>query len=350
MSNLIRKEVKKLHGYSLSRQNDRIKLNQNESPYDLPEPLKKKVLERFEKMSWNRYPTPFCDSLSEKIAQKEGWKKEGVLVAGGSNVLIQSLVVAAAVHGKILTVKPSFSLYQIEGSLLGNRMETISLNKEDFSFPRDQFLKKLKSVTPQIVFLANPNAPTGNIFGEEDLLDVVKSAKGLVVVDEAYYPYSGFTLAPYLWKFPNLVLLRTFSKAFSLGGVRLGYLMGQPEVVSEIKKVILPFSVGLFSQVVADVVLEEDIYVQAVVNEAIEEREFLYLGLKELKKLKVYPSKTNFILFQSSQSKRIFNELVKEGILIRDVSSQDLPHALRVTVGTQEENRQFLEVMQRFQF
>lgn len=345
MLNFIRQEVRKLHGYSLSRQNDRIKLNQNESPYDLPEPLKKKVLERLEKMPWNRYPTPFCDVLAEKIALKEKWKKEGVLIAGGSNVLIQALVVSAAVKGKILTVTPSFSLYQIEGALLGNRVVTVALNKDNFSFPRDRFLKKLKELKPQIVFLANPNAPTGNIFGEEDLVAVIKSAKGLVIVDEAYYPYSCFTLAPYLWKFPNLVLLRTFSKAFSLGGVRLGYLIGQPEIVSQIKKIILPFSVGLFSQVVADVVLEEDSYVQSVVTEAIQERELLYDELKKLKNLKVYPSKTNFVLFQSSQSKAIFNQLVKGGILIRDVSSKNLPNALRVSVGTPQENQDFLTAM-----
>ncbi|HSA60384.1 MAG TPA: aminotransferase class I/II-fold pyridoxal phosphate-dependent enzyme, partial [bacterium] len=225
MPSVIRKEVRKLKGYRLSSPPHRIKLNQNESPWDLPSPLKEEILERLRRAAWNRYPTPFCDPLRRKIAAREGWAPEGVIVSGGSNILIQALTIAASVGGKILTVTPSFSLYEIEGALLGNRVVAVPLRKGDFSFPRDLFLKRLKAVKPQAVFLANPNAPTGNLFPEEDLVAVMEKAPGLVVIDEAYYPFSGHTMAPYLKKHKNLVIVRTLSKAFSLGGVRLGYLL-----------------------------------------------------------------------------------------------------------------------------
>lgn len=347
MSLLIRKEVKRLKGYALSQPPHQIKLNQNESPYDLPPALKKRVLERLAELCWNRYPAPFCDPLRKKIAEKEGWDSEGVLVSGGSNILIQAVVIAASVKGKILTVTPGFSLYEIEGALLGNRVLTVPLCKEDFSLPLDVFLKRIKKENPQIVFLANPNAPTGNLFGEEDLLAVLKTARGLVVVDEAYYPFSEFTLRPHLKRFSNLILIRTFSKAFSLGGVRLGYLLGSPKVVSEVLKVVLPFSVGALSQAIGEVVLADESYVPALVREIIEQREWLYGKLREIPSLKVYPSRANFILFQTASHRQVFEKILRAGILIRDVSSPHLPKALRVTVGSPEENRAFLSAFPR---
>src|SRR5262245_22994893 len=111
----IRKQVLKIKGYHLEQPLHRIKLNQNESPYELPEGLKKRILARLEAADWNRYPTPFADSLREKIAKREGWTADGVVVAGGSNILIQAVLLASSIRGKILTVTPSFSLYELEG-------------------------------------------------------------------------------------------------------------------------------------------------------------------------------------------------------------------------------------------
>jgi histidinol-phosphate aminotransferase len=345
MAPLIRKEVRKLKGYRLASPPHRIKLNQNESPWEIPEALKDKALQRIGEADWNRYPTPFCDPLRRTIAGREGWTPEGVIVSGGSNILIQALTIAASVGGKILTVTPSFSLYEIEGALLGNRVAAVPLRKGDFSFPRDLFLKRLEAFKPQAVFLANPNAPTGNLFPEEDLLAVVEKAPGLVVIDEAYYPFSGRTMAPYLKKYKNLVIVRTLSKAFSLGGVRLGYLLADPSIAAECLKAVLPFSVGILTQVVGETVLEDDGYVNCVVDRVLEGRRFLYDGLKGLRGLTVTPSHANYLLFQSPRSEEIFQGLVERGILIRNVSAKRLPNALRVTVGSDEENRAFLVAM-----
>ncbi len=345
MSSLIRKEVRKLKGYHLSSPAHRIKLNQNESPWDLPSPLKDRILERLRKADWNRYPTPFCEPLRRRIAAREGWVPEGVVVSGGSNILIQALTVAASVGGKILTVSPSFSLYAIEGTLLGNRVVAVPLKKGDFSFPRDLFLKRLKALKPRVVFLANPNAPTGNLFSEGDLLAVVEQAPGLVVVDEAYYPFSGHTMAPFLKEHKNLVIVRTLSKAFSLGGVRLGYLLADPSIAAECLKVVLPFSVGILTQAVGETVLEDDAYVNGVVNRVLEGRSFLYEGLKKLSGLAVTPSHANYVLFQTPRAEEVFQGLVERGILIRNVSAKGLPNALRVSVGSQEENDAFLKAM-----
>lgn len=344
---LIRSEVLASHGYRLKKYPHRIKLNQNESPYDLEKDLKAEILGRLEAVDWNRYPSPYCDPLRKKIAEREEWPADGVVVSGGSNVLIQAILIAAAVGSKIMSVAPGFSLYEIEGKLLGNRVINVPLNPQDFSLPTERFLKILKKEKPKAVFLANPNAPTGNLFPEEQLLAILKASRGLVVIDEAYYPFSGATLRSHLKKYRNLVILRTLSKAFSLGGVRLGYLLADPKIAGEILKATLPFSVGVLSQAVGEVVLENTAYVSRFVNEVIREREFLYQGLRRLSGLCVYPSHANYILFQSKQSKKIFGGLVEQGILIRDVSGPNLKNALRVSVGSPDENRRFLDVLRK---
>lgn len=340
----VRSAIRKLKGYSLVQPEHRIKLNQNESPYDLPEALKSEVLKRLAGRAWNRYPSPFPHQLQEKIARLEGWVPEGVVVASGSNVLIQGIIVAGAVDGTIVTVQPTFSLYGLEGELLGNKIVSVPL-EEDFSLPIEKFIKVIRQTRPNLIFLPNPNAPTGNLFPEDTLVRILQSTKSLVVVDEAYCHFARYTLLPHLKKFPNLILVRTLSKAFSLGGVRIGYLMAAPRVAKEIQKVVLPFNVGVLAEVTAEVVLDNPGYVEERVKEAIEQREWLYREMRQLPNLIVYPSRANYLLFRSSKMKKIFSGLIEQGILIRQISGKGLENTLRVTIGSPAENREFLTAL-----
>ena len=218
----------------------------------------------------------YIDCLWSRTGHKlkmKGLRPENVLVSGGSNILIQALVVAAAVEGRVLTIKPSFSLYELEGALLGNRVTEVPLRAPDFSLPTEVLIQKLKVEKPSIVFIPNPNAPTGTLFPRKDLLAIIKAAKGkaLVVIDEAYYPYSGTTLAGEIKKNSHLVVMRTFSKAFSLGGVRLGAILADASVITEVKKILLPFSVGVLSQIIGEMVLDDSYYMEKVVAEAVVE-------------------------------------------------------------------------------
>ncbi len=340
----VRSTIRKLKGYHLDQPAHRIKLNQNESPYDLPEPLKQEVLRRLALAPWNRYPLPFPQDLQEKIAQAEGWKSDGVVVAAGSNLLIQAIIVAGAVDGKILTVNPTFSLYGLEGELLGNKIIAVPLEK-DFSLPVERFLGAIRKHKPQLIFLPNPNAPTGNLFPEEVLLEIIRTSKSLVVIDEAYCHFARYSLLPRLAKFPNLILVRTLSKAFSLGGVRVGYAMTAPSVAKELHKVVLPFNVNAFSAITAEVVLQNPDYVEQRVQEVITEREWLFQEMKKISHLKVYPSQANYLLFRSPKVKQIFAGLIKQGILIRQITGKGLEHSLRVTIGSPDENRAFLTAL-----
>jgi len=347
MAYKIRKEVRQSSGYHLDQPAHRVKLNQNESAYDLPATLKRRVLTRLARLDWNRYPEPFADTLRAKIAAKERWSRDGILVANGSNVLTQALVTATAVGGRVLMPDPSFSLYAIYGALFGSRVSLVPL-EADFSLDPDRFIRRMKREKPDIVFIPNPNAPTGTAFAAEALKKIVRAASCVVVIDEAYYPFSNVSLKSVLKRYPQLVLMRTFSKAYSLGGARIGYLMAAPKLVAELSKMVAPFCVNALSCVVAETILDSPRYVAKIVREVREERAKLYDGLRELPGVTAYPSAANFILFRSRQPKKLYQGLVKKGILIRDVSDgKRLKNCLRVTVGTPAENRRFIRAIRQ---
>ncbi len=347
---MIRPTIQALKGYRLAHQSKhiRVKLNQNESPSDLPSALKKKVIEKLKRQHWNRYPSPYTDELRTLLSRHEDWPVDGIVVSGGSNVLIQAITIATAVKGKVLTVSPAFSLYPLEGKIFENEVITVPLHPKDFSLQIEKMLKAIQRKKPNLILLANPNAPTGTLFREQDLLRIIKASSGIVVIDEAYFPFSGTTLKPFLKKYKNLILLRTFSKAFSLGGVRLGYMMAHPEVASEIIKVMLPFTVGLLSQAVAEVVLKNPAYVKKVVSEIVKERERVFNVLQKNQDLQVYPSAANYLLVQTSKIDAVLKHLDKNGVLVRDVREPSLPEAFRVTIGSKKENDYFLKVMKAF--
>ncbi|MBI2083361.1 MAG: histidinol-phosphate transaminase [Deltaproteobacteria bacterium] len=345
---MLREHVKKLKAYSVEQPAHRIKLNQNESPYDLPAELKNKVIEKIRDLNWNRYASPFADSLRRAIAKKEDWDPEGVLLQNGSNSLINIIVTATAIRGKLMTVAPSFSLYAMEGKIFENRVIEIPLDPEDFSLPLKSFLQKLKKEKPSVVFLANPNAPTGNLFPEEELLQIVKARKEtIVVVDEAYYPFSKKTMRPHLKDYENLVILRTFSKAFSAAGIRLGYLLAAPSLARELRKVMRPFCINLFQEAVGQVMLDHPGYVSDVVNQIVREREMLFNELKKIPGTISYPSQANYILFRVANASKTYTSLLDQGVLVRPMHGKGIENCLRVTIGTPEENRLFLQALSK---
>lgn len=341
---LIRKEVLESPAYHLE-EHEGVKLNQNESPWDLPIELKAQVIENLLKTPWNRYPLSDVVQLKKKMAKHLNVWPDNLVFANGSNVLIQALILATTVKGKMLVVDPSFSVYELEGKLLGNKVIRQPLN-DDFSIPLDDCLHTIRKEKPSIIFIPNPNAPTGNLFAAETLKKIIEAAPGLVVIDEAYYPFSGETCIEWIKQYDHLVVLRTFSKAYALGGLRLGYLVAEPEIAQEIQKCLLPFCISKLTFTVAMTVLDEPDYINQYVTRICAERARVYSAMQSLAKLTVYPTNTNFILFEVENSKEVFNHLLQEGVIVRQVSDgRRLTQALRVTVGEKSENDLFLKAL-----
>ncbi len=218
---------------------------------------------------------------------------------------------------------------------------------DDFSIDEEAVITRLAEDDIDVVMISNPNNPTGNLCAETFLIDMLNITDALVLVDEAYFEFSRHTMRPHMERHPNLVLLRTFSKAFSLAGLRVGYVLGHADVVRELMKVRQPYSVNAFSQWVAGKVFRERVVFQGNIREIMRERDRLVHNLSVMDGVTVYPSEANFVLFRVEHGAALWRDLLhNHSVLIRDFSrAPGLEDCLRVTVGSSEENGRFLDAM-----
>ena len=342
LEKIFRSEILNLPAYKLEVAKG-IKLNQNESPWDIPVDLKTQIIEGMLCEHWNRYPEPDLLPLKKKMAKYLNVWPDSLAFANGSNVLIQALVLATSLKQKILVTDPCFSVYEMQGKILENTIIRFPL-EDDFSINEEKFLETITREKPRLVFFPNPHAPTGKLFSLELIKNILKAtSSGLVVVDEAYYPFSGTTAIGWLKEFDNLVILRTFSKAFALAGARLGWMVADPEVTNQVQKCLLPFCVSQFSSILATILLDHTEYIDQFGKTIVEERERVYEALRQIEGLKTHPSHTNFILMEHPKARALFKMLADNGVLVRNVSDgRRLKQALRVTIGTKKENDVFL--------
>ncbi|RTH07081.1 histidinol-phosphate aminotransferase [Thermus scotoductus] len=317
-----------------------VKLDQNESPFDLPQALKAEALRRLAHLSWNRYPEIHAEGLRRRLAHLLDWPEEGIVLAPGSNLLILALAVAAE---EVLDLVPSFPHYAHAARVAGTPRRAVPL-LEGFALPLEVLLA---AFTGGVLFLPNPHAPTGTLFPEEALWALAERAKeveGLLVVDEAYREFAGTDFRPLARQNPHVALLRTFSKAFALGGVRAGYLLASPEVAALVREVLPPFVLPAHTGTILEVVLENPGYVEAVAAHVRAERERVYAKLRGHPTWQPYRSHTNFLLVRTPDAERAFRHLLAQGILVRRQDHYPgLFGCIRVTVGSKEEMDAFLK-------
>jgi len=346
--NSIKPAVRALRGYTLAPHRASLKVNQNENPWDAPVRIKEEVLRRFSEREWSRYPEFVPATLHSRLAAFAGWKADGVLAGNGSNELIQaSLMVTMAPGKRVLISEPTFLLYAQIATVLGGEVESVPLTS-DLQYDSEALLKAVKDRQPDVTIICSPNNPTGCVLEDDVLSALLKASRGLVIVDEAYHEFSEHTVVPLLHEHENLIVLRTFSKAMAFAALRLGYLLASPEVVSEVHKAVLPYSVNLFAQVAAEVAMEHyDTELRPLVKEIIAERERLFGELCSVKGLTPVASKGNFMVVKSATDpRRIFTELLEHDILVRDVSGYPmLRDYFRFSFGKPEENNQILKAI-----
>ncbi|MEK6692936.1 MAG: histidinol-phosphate transaminase [Nitrospirota bacterium] len=344
--NLVRGEVKTLRAYEAPEIPCKIKLDAQENPYPLPVKLRNKILKAIKPLLINRYPDSGAKELKRIIAGQNGVKVENVLLGNGSDELIQAIITTfGRSQGKVLYPVPTFSMYGIITKALGQIPIEIPL-QGDFDLDIDSMLTAIKKDRHRVIFLSYPNNPTGNCFSESKIIEIIKRAKTAVVVDEAYFDFSGKTFLPLIRKYENLIILRTLSK-IGLAALRIGILIARPEIVKEINKVRLPYNVNSLSQAAARVALENRDIIDKQINAIINERERLYRELLRIDGIRLFPSVGNFILFRTiKNADKIYQGLINRGILIRNMNQRGLlNNCLRVTIGTSHENRYFLEVV-----
>lgn len=344
-------EVLRAQGYHLTKRAATIKLDQNENPFGFPDFLKEKFWQRAAQLDWERYPDFQMERLTERIAEYVQLPPQNVLVGSGSNSLIQALLMVALAPGdRFIVPEPTFTLYGLFGKMLGAEVVSCRLHAEDFSLPMNEMLAACDSPRAKLLVLCTPNNPTSNSSPLGQLRELLQAFSGLVVIDEAYQEFSSQDAKPLLREFENLIILRTFSKALALAGLRVGYMMAAPEICDEVRKARLPYSVNLFSETAVMVALDEIAYLKEQVREIMTQRESLLPALRRFASLRVYPSDANFILVRARNGAALFQHLLRDGILVRDVSSYPgLENCLRISVGTKEQNQRLLESMSVFE-
>jgi histidinol-phosphate aminotransferase len=340
----VRPEVRQLVPYQSKHLPDCIKLDANENPFPWPAGMSEQLSS--EQLLFNRYPDGMAQDLKKAIAKYTETRSEGVLVGNGSDELIQLILLTFGGLGKkVIIHPPTFSMYQIAARLTETSVVQVPL-LNGLNLDTEEMLKAALFPDAHVMIICNPNNPTGSLFAREEILRLVRESGKIVVVDEAYAEFSGQTLIPEIDNYPNLVIMRTFSKAFGMAGLRLGYLLGQPETISLINRVRQPFNVNSFSQRVGILALGYVEEYLAQIKKIKTETQKLYLGLTQIPNIVVYPTKANFILFKPVDPDGWTEKLLKRGFLVRNMG--DLPalgKCLRISAGLPEENEGFLRAI-----
>ncbi len=342
----IKPVVRALRAYSLSPHRASVKLNQNENPWDAPARIKEEVLRRFAARQWSRYPDFIPTTLHERLAKFAGWKADGIIAGNGSNELIQALLMVTVAPQKVVVIsEPTFALYKQVATVLGGEVESVPLTSE-LQYDSAALLKIVVERQPDVTIICSPNNPTGCLIDQNDLRALLRASRGLVVIDEAYHEFSMQSVVPLLNEHDNLIVLRTFSKAMAFAALRVGYLLASPDMVQEIRKAVLPYNLNAFSQIAAEVAVENyESELLPLVKQIISERDRLFDLLSQIDGLAPVASKGNFMVVKSATDpKQIFADLLARDILVRDVSAYPmLKDYFRVCVGTPEENSYLLE-------
>jgi histidinol-phosphate aminotransferase len=342
---LVRPEILALKAYHVAPADGMVKLDAMENPYPLAAELRRELAEVLARVDLNRYPDPAAPRLRALIARKMGVPAGmEVLLGNGSDDLIQIVTLALAKPRAVMMYPgPTFVMYAMNATYFGMRAVQAGL-REDYSLDVDAFLKAMREQQPALIYIAYPNNPTGVLYPEEDVIAILKEAKGLVVLDEAYHVFARKTFMPRLAEFPNLVVMRTVSK-LGLAGIRLGYLAARAPWVEQFNKVRQVYNVNVLTQAAAAFMLERLEVLEEQAARIRAEREKLGQSLKILKGVTVFPSQANFFLIRVPDADRTFEGLKRQGVLVRNLNSAALKNCLRVTVGTPDENRILLNAL-----
>lgn len=341
----VRADLSLMEGYHSPQVDVDIRLNTNEAPVGPPEAFVADYLEAVSKISWNRYPDRSARDLRMAIAALHGVSPDMVFPANGSNEVLQTLLLTFAGPGrKVLTFEPTYQLHGHIARISGAEVVE-GERRPDFSIDEGVMQSLLKAHSPHVTFLCSPNNPTGTVDSRSIVHAALGSTGGIVAFDEAYGQFAPWSALDFIDEDTPLVVVRTFSKTWSMAAARLGYLVGPRWLVAELDKVVLPYHLDAAKQIAGVLAVRYRAEMDARVAELLSERNRLADGLRRLD-VDVFDSGANFILFRprTKSGREVWQGLLDKRVLIRDCSSWPrLDNCLRVTIGTRQENDIFLE-------
>jgi histidinol-phosphate aminotransferase len=347
LQRLIRTDVQGLHAYAIQPSAGLIKLDAMENPHRLPQPLQTELGQRLGALALNRYPGERIGDLRAALTAYAGLPAGFDLMLGnGSDELISLIALACDVPGAgVLAPVPGFVMYAMSAQLQGLRFTGVPLTP-DFELDEAAMLEAIERDRPSVIYLAYPNNPTANLWDDAVIDRIIAAAPGLVVLDEAYQPFSSRSYIDRIARYDHVLLMRTLSK-FGLAGVRIGYLLGPRGLIAEFDKVRPPYNISVLNCEAALFALEHADVFAAQARDLREQREVLQRGLASLPGVKAWRSEANMILARVPDAQRTFQGLKSRGVLVKNVSTMHslLANCLRLTVGTSDENAQMLAAL-----
>ena len=337
LEKLVRPNILKLSPYSSARDefkgNASIWLDANENPFG----------------TWNRYPDPYQRELKQLLAENTGVPTNCLFLGNGSDEIIDLLFRIFVRPGidKVLTFSPTYGMYRVSAEINDAELIELPLNA-DFQIDLPSTLPYLDDHNLKLLFICSPNNPTGNILRTADIEAMLTRFEGIVVIDEAYIDFTDTSSwNQRLTKFPNLVVLQTFSKARGLAAARLGIAYTNPEIVSLLNKVKPPYNVSSLNQQAGIECLSKPFEIEQQIERIRSERTRLMCELPSVESVRrVYPSDANFILLEVDDADQTYLDLTENGIVVRN-RSKIIPNALRMSIGTEEENTELLNTLKR---
>jgi histidinol-phosphate aminotransferase len=347
---LIRPQIRGLKAYESKPVPDCVKLDANENPFPWPRGMKDLLFK--DPIAFNRYPDGGAAELKQALSRYTQIPAEGILTGNGSDELIQLIMTTFGGERKAVVLHPpTFSMYWAAAKVTGTDIIEVPLQTGaalEVHLDVEGILQAAARPEVHIIILCNPNNPTGSLYPREDLLRIIKESGKIVVVDEAYTEFSGETVMDQIPNYPNLIVMRTFSKAFGMAALRLGYLLGQPSTIELLNRARQPFNVNSMTQRAGVLALQNLDEYKNQIQVLVEETQKIYEALKSIAGVRVYPTRANFILFQPEKPEEVYQELIKQGFLVRNMGSLPvIGKALRLSAGLPEENGRLIGILKK---
>lgn len=337
-----KQSVKELQPYVVNPIVCSVKLDANEGSKDLFKELVKQLGEEF---YLNVYPDDSYIDLKKAICNYVGCKTSNICVGNGSSELLDLCIKTFVDRDElILSLDPSFAMYCIYAKIFDTKYIGAT-SDDDFVINTDKVIDLIKEKDPKVTIICNPNNPTGSMIKKDDVIRIIKSTDNIVIVDEAYMEFGDESVVEEIENYKNLIVVKTLSKAFSMAGIRTGYLIACEELVNTVEKVRPPYNLNSISAFLATKALEEKDKMIAYVKGIKKEREKVYKSLLDMN-IKVFPSGANFLFFHSN-IKNLEDKLIREDVLIRKFGGK-LDNHYRVTIGSVDENNEFIKAMKKF--
>ncbi len=342
IQDFFRSDLSDFKAYEPGKTNYKVRLDANENFSNFSPEIRTKIAWAIEESVFNRYPDPCASKVCDLYAGYAKVNAINVMAGNGSDECIQIITNAFLNTGdKVAVQSPDFSMYSLYSKVAGGIPVEFPLD-EELKLDVEGFISMVNREKVKIVFLSNPNNPTGGIIPREGIIRIIEGCKCIVVIDEAYFEFYGKSVTDLTSEYENLIVLRTCSK-FGLAAVRIGFLITGSVLMGELKKVKPPYNVNAISQSITSIILKESEIIDKSVERILIEKKYLLKGLNNIPGIKIYKSEANFILIQVKNAQKTKEKLLTCSINVRSFTSGRLINCLRITVGSREENKKILD-------